>query len=87
MYFLYRGLCLVSEVVVYLYMPETKCVPLEELGALFDDNVVVHLTDGGHGIVEEDGRLLMQDDPILQAQRRSTDAKEAVVTHEKRVSV
>ena len=87
MYFLYCGLCLISEVIVYLYIPETKCIPLEELGALFGDDVIVHLTDGGHGIVEEDGRLPTSDDPILYEQRRSTDGKEEVVSDEKRVSV
>ncbi len=54
MYFLYMGLCVVSTVVVYFYIPETKQIPMEELGALFGDEVVVHLTADGHGILEEE---------------------------------
>lgn len=53
MYFLYMGLCIISTIITYLYIPETKLVPMEELGSLFGDEVVVHLTSDGHGIVEE----------------------------------
>jgi len=53
MYFLYVGLCIISTVVVYYYVPETKQLPVEEIGALFGDAVIVHLTADGHGIVEE----------------------------------
>lgn len=53
MYFLYMALCLVSTVIVYFYCPETKQLPIEEIGALFGDEVIVHLTADGHGIVEE----------------------------------
>jgi len=41
-------------VVVYFLIPETKRIPIEEIGALFGDEVVVHLTCDGHAIVEED---------------------------------
>jgi hypothetical protein len=37
MYLLYMSLCLVSTVVVYFYVPETKGLPVEEIGALFGD--------------------------------------------------
>ena len=53
MYFLYMALCLISTVMVYFFIPETKQMPVEELGALFGDEVIVHLTADGHGIVEE----------------------------------
>lgn len=53
MYFLYMGLCIISTIVVYFYIPETKQIPIEEIGALFGDEVVVHLTADGNGIVEE----------------------------------
>jgi hypothetical protein len=45
---------MVSTVIVYLYCPETKQISVEEIGALFGDEVVVHLTADGHGIVEQD---------------------------------
>lgn len=34
-------------------VPETKQIPLEETGALFGDEVVVHLTANGHNIIEK----------------------------------
>lgn len=46
-------LCIISAVIVYLYLPETKGLPVEEIGALFGDEVIVHLTADGHGIVED----------------------------------
>ncbi|KAL4866582.1 general substrate transporter [Aspergillus spectabilis] len=52
-YYLYFGLCIVSAIIIYFFIPETKEVPVEELGALFGDTVVVHLTADGHGILEE----------------------------------
>jgi hypothetical protein len=53
MYLLWAGLCLISAVIVYFFVPETARLPIEEIGALFGDEVVVHLTADGHGIVEE----------------------------------
>ena len=43
----------IAEVIVYFYIVETKGLPVEEIGALFGDEVVVHLTADGHGIVED----------------------------------
>lgn len=43
---------IVSFVVIYFFIPETSNLSLEEIGALFGDTVVVHLTEDGHGIVE-----------------------------------
>ncbi|RDL36075.1 uncharacterized protein BP5553_06687 [Venustampulla echinocandica] len=57
MYLLWCGLCLLSTVFVYYYIPETKCLPVEEIGALFGDDVMVHLTADGHGIVEAEKEL------------------------------
>lgn len=53
MYLLYMALCLIAFVIFYFYIPETKQVPMEELGALFGDEVVAHLTADGRGIVED----------------------------------
>lgn len=64
MYFIYMGLCLISVVIVYLYVPETKQIPVEEIGALFGDEVVVHLTATGHGIVEEDKLAQAEDNDV-----------------------
>lgn len=47
------GLCIICEVIVYLYVPETRGRPVEELGALFGDEVVLHLTSDGRGLVEK----------------------------------
>lgn len=56
MYLLYMGLCLVCGAIIYFFIKETKGLPLEELAALFGDEVVVHMTADGTGIVE-DGQL------------------------------
>ena len=57
MYLLWMGLCLISTVLVYFYIPETKRLPVEEIGALFGDDVIIHLTADGHGIVEAEKEL------------------------------
>ena len=49
----YFALMIVAEVIVYLYIHETKGLPVEEIGALFGDEVVAHLTSDGQGIVED----------------------------------
>lgn len=45
--------CIVSEVITYFYIPETKGKPMEEMGALFGDDVALHMTADGQGIVEK----------------------------------
>ena len=52
MYLLYMGLSIISGIIVYFIIPETKGLPMEELAALFGDEVVVHLTADGTGFVE-----------------------------------
>lgn len=82
MYLLYMALCLIAFVIFYFYLPETKQVPMEELGALFGDEVVVHLTADGRGIVEEL-------DKANQEGASQVNAKEAdqtiSVTHDEKV--
>ena len=53
MYLVYFALLIVAFVITYLYISETKGLPVEEIGALFGDEVVVHLTADGQGIVED----------------------------------
>ena len=53
---------IVSTVIVYFFIPETRYIPLEEIGALFGDEVAVHLTADGHAIVEQDR---IQDSELL----------------------
>lgn len=53
MFLIYAGLCVISFVITYFYIPETKGLPVEEIGALFGDVVAVHLTSNGEGIVED----------------------------------
>ena len=53
MFLIYAGLCVLSFIGTYLYIPETKGLPVEEIGALFGDTVAVHLTADGEGIVED----------------------------------
>ena len=53
MYLIFMGLCVICEIVVYLYVPETRGRPVEEMGALFGDDVVLHMTSDGRGLVEK----------------------------------
>lgn len=53
MFMIYMALSAISAVIVYFYLPETKGLPIEEIGALFGDEVVVHLTKDGHGLIED----------------------------------
>ena len=83
MYLLYMSLCLISTVVVYFYIPETKGLPMEEIGALFGDQVVVHLTSDGHGILE-DAKLTddvhMEDLGVVVGHAASADKGHAPTT-------
>lgn len=54
LYLLYMALCIVSGIVVYFFIPETKGLPMEELAALFGDQVMVRLTTDGLGLVKPD---------------------------------
>ena len=53
MYLIFAALCVISAIVIYFFIPETKGLPVEEIGDLFGDKVVVHLTQDGQGIVEK----------------------------------
>ncbi|KAJ9604753.1 hypothetical protein H2200_010867 [Cladophialophora chaetospira] len=53
MFLIYFALMIISEIVVYFYICETKGLPVEEIGALFGDEVVAHLTSDGQGIIED----------------------------------
>jgi hypothetical protein len=52
MYMIWFCCNIVSTVLVYFFMPETKGKTLEEMGELFGDEVVVHLGEDGQ-IVEQ----------------------------------
>ncbi|KFY68508.1 hypothetical protein V496_01030 [Pseudogymnoascus sp. VKM F-4515 (FW-2607)] len=54
MYMVWFACSMVSTVIIYFFIPETSNMSLEEIGALFGDPVMVHLTADGHGIVEND---------------------------------
>lgn len=59
MYLIYMGFCLVSEVVVYFYVPETRGRPIEEMGMLFGENseIMLHMTSDGKDLVEKTGSV------------------------------
>lgn len=79
MYFIYMALCIIAAIFIYHFVPETKKLPVEELGALFGDEVVVHLTDDGRGIVEEKQRESA--DEIAGDDTRDTRKGGATVNH------
>ncbi len=53
MYLIFMGFCLICEVLVYFFIVETRGRPVEEMGALFGDEVVLHMTSDGRGLVEK----------------------------------
>lgn len=53
MYLVYMGLSVACGIIAYFYVPETKGLPIEEMGALFGDEVALHMTSDGRGIVEK----------------------------------
>ncbi|KAJ9603013.1 hypothetical protein H2200_012308 [Cladophialophora chaetospira] len=53
MYLLYMGLCIVCGAIIFFFIKETQGLPMEELAGLFGDEVVVHMTKDGTGIVEK----------------------------------
>jgi hypothetical protein len=54
MYMVWFSCNVVSTVIIYFFLPETARLPLEEVGALFGDEVVVHMTADGQGLAEVD---------------------------------
>ena len=83
MYLIYMGLCLVCWLLVYLWLPETRGLPLEEIGGLFGDPVVLHLTADGHGIVE-----VAQDVDVNVYGVLAADEKDAIdAVHSEQVNV
>jgi hypothetical protein len=71
MYLVYIICNVVSTILIYFYIPETAKLSLEEIGELFGDRVVVHLTNDGHGLVEGD--------KIAQMEEIRTDDEKAPV--------
>ena len=53
LYLVFIACNVVSFVLIYLFVPETSRLSLEEIGELFGDEVVVHLNADGHGIIEQ----------------------------------
>ena len=64
MYLIYCILSAVSLVVVYFYIPETKQIPIEEIGKLFGDPVA---TDNGVVLADhkEEGQHLEYSRPAV----------------------
>lgn len=53
MYMVWFAVTIVSSVLIYFFVPETKGLALEEIGELFGDKVVVHMTADQKGILED----------------------------------
>lgn len=49
---------------------------MEELGALFGDEVVVHLTQDGHGIVEGEQNISVPSEDKLKAESKKSSVKQ-----------
>jgi hypothetical protein len=60
MYLIFMGFCIICEVVVWAFIPETRGRPVEEMGALFGEEVVLHMTSDGRGLVEKSDGVDLQ---------------------------
>ncbi|CAK7206968.1 hypothetical protein SEUCBS139899_009775 [Sporothrix eucalyptigena] len=69
MYLVYVGLNVISIGLIYWFVPETKNLSLEEIGELFGDEVVVHLSADGHHVVEAEkvDVTLVENKPVATA--------------------
>lgn len=79
MYMVWFACNMVSTVIIYFVIPETKQHSLGEIGELFGDKVVVHMTADGNAIMEKDKVANM----VLPAVE--TMELKAAMTHRKRV--
>jgi len=62
MYMVWFAVSIISSILIYFFIPETKGLALEEIGELFGDKVVLHMTADGRGIVEAKGDGFIVDD-------------------------
>ena len=65
-YLIYMGFCITCEVVVYCHIPETRGKPVEEVGALFGEEVMLHVTSDGRGLVEKPGGVVVEEVEVAQ---------------------
>lgn len=82
MYLLYMGLCIISFVIVYVFVKETKDLPMEELAALFGDEVVVHITKDGMAISEDPDLDKVRSMQLEEVQAYETSKAKPEVTNE-----
>ena len=66
MFLIYFALAIICAILAYFLILETKGLPVEEIGALFGDEVVVHLTANGHGLVEDKGETVQVEDTAAE---------------------
>jgi hypothetical protein len=67
MYLIFMSFCVVCEVVVWVFVPETRGLPVEEMGALFGDEVVLHMTSDGRGLVEKSDGVVLDHVEVVAA--------------------
>ena len=86
MYLLYMGLNIISGLVVYYFVKETKDLPMEELAALFGDDVVVHITKDGMAIAEDPRLDKVKSLQIEDVETRGGTVRKAEVDNEVEVT-
>jgi hypothetical protein len=69
MYLVFMSLCLVCEVIVYFFIPETRNIPIEEMASVFgeDQEVMVLVTNDGKDIVEKNVDVVVQEQEHVSA--------------------
>lgn len=72
MYMVWFAVTVVSTVLIYFFVPETKGLALEEIGELFGDKVALHMTADQRGLVEAKVDGLAIDDENEKAENLDT---------------
>ncbi|KAF2502955.1 general substrate transporter [Lophium mytilinum] len=75
-YLVWIGCNVVSTIVIYFYLPESKGRSMEEMGDLFGDVVVVHLAQDGKGLVKGDVELpvpVSEKEAVIMVENQAAD--------------
>ena len=59
------GCCILCEVVVYFYIPETRGKPVEEMGSLFGEEVTLHMTFDGRGLIGKPDGVAVEEVEVI----------------------
>ncbi|EXJ82873.1 hypothetical protein A1O3_06689 [Capronia epimyces CBS 606.96] len=85
-YLVFVACDVVSFITLYIWMPETTGLTLEEMGKLFGDEVVTHFSQDGRGLVEVDAMAAFEEKiDSAQVENIKSEAETGNGPHEKHI--